>query len=299
VRIARVVSSFSLLLLAVVSFAGQFSDLKSKLDRAKSVGDKISTLNGADIDDDEFLDIVWKVKNDDAASLKAAVDYVEIRAIAEGVAPTGGQTGVAKKIKSSRVYHDEKTEQSNWLSGAIARLKNLVPNRTNTPNPRLGGLPGMAGAGFLVYLVWFLLFALVIGFIVYALRFVAFGKMKKRKAKAMLEDDEPERTLDEWLALADAYQKEGRFREAVRALYLACLLKFDERNIARFLRGQTNWEHLGRIEASPKKPAHLNFRAATQAFDQIWYGHKVRGAVDVDEFRQWYGEVSAALKEAA
>jgi hypothetical protein len=268
------------------------------LDAAKTAEEKVSLLRSSEIDDNEFSAYVARATPGSAATVKSAIDFVNLKSIAESTTPTLGQTQKVQQIKSSAVYRDEQKQDANWLKGAIERLRNLIPKRQ--PNfPRMRGLPAAGGAGFLIYLVWFLLFALVVGFIIYALRFVAFGKLKKRRAKAMLEDDEPERTLDEWLALADAYQKEGRFREAVRALYLACLLKFDERNVARFLRGQTNWEHLARIEASPRLPAGLNFRAATQAFDQIWYGHKVRGAVDVDEFRQWYGEVSTALKEAA
>jgi hypothetical protein len=152
---------------------------------------------------------------------------------------------------------------------------------------------------FLMYFVWFLLGAAVLAFIIYALRFVSFGKLKKRKAKAMLDEDEPERTLDEWLAMAESFEREGRYREAVRALYLACLLKFDERNVARFVRSQTNWEHLARIEDSPRRPVSLDFRSATQAFDRIWYGHKVRGSEDVVDFKAWYESVSAALRVAA
>jgi hypothetical protein len=162
----------------------------------------------------------------------------------------------------------------------------------------MGGVPG-GTLGFLIPVVWVILAGLLLAFIVFAVRFVSFSKSKKRKAKAVLEEDEPERTLDEWLALADAHEREGRFREAVRALYLACLLKFDERNVARFIRSQTNWEHLARIESSPKLPVGLDFRAATKAFDQVWYGHKVRGRADVDEFRAWYLSVTEGLKAAA
>jgi hypothetical protein len=299
VRIGRVVSSFSfLLLLAVVALGGEFGDLKAELAAAKTPQEKVSLLNSSEIEDDELYRLAIDAKESDSASIARATDYVDLKAIAESTTLSNGQSERAKKIKSSTLYRDTQKDNANWLSGAVARLKNLVPKFPESNGPRLGGVPS-AGAGLLLPIIWFLLFALVVGFIIYAVRFVTFGKLKKRKGKAMLEDDEPERTLDEWLALADAYQKEGRFREAVRALYLACLLKFDERNIARFLRGQTNWEHLARIEASPKMPAGINFRAATQAFDQVWYGHKVRGAVDVDEFRQWYGEVSTALKEAA
>jgi hypothetical protein len=81
---------------------------------------------------------------------------------------------------------------------------------------------------------------------------------------------------------------------------LACLLRFDEHGVARFDRGQTNWEHLARVEASPKRPPSLDFRRATQAFDRIWYGFQCLGAPDVADFRGWYEDVRRALaKEAA
>ena len=114
----------------------------------------------------------------------------------------------------------------------------------------------------------------------------------------MLEDDEPERSLDEWLAEADTLQAQGRYREAVRALYLASLLRFDEARVARFQRGQTNWEHLTRIEASPTMPKDLDFRATTRLFDRIWYGRIVRGKEDVDQFRAWYLNITNTLRAA-
>lgn len=197
-----------------------------------------------------------------------------------------------KGIKKNPLYADPaEGQQANWLANSIQKLsdairKRIPERRANTldmPNANLSWL-GSA----ITFLAWGLLALLVAGFVYLIAKHVRWKAKLQRKAKAVLEDDEPERTLDEWLTLADEHEREGRYREAVRCLYLACLLKFDEAGVARFDRGETNWEHLARIEKSPKMPADINFRSPTQHFDRVWYGYILQGMQDVVEFRATY-----------
>lgn len=306
VRIGRVVSSFSLIVLAVCAWAGSYGDLSDELAKAKSLAAKREVLRASEIEDERLEKLISRSLDpsdrDPDQAVRTAEEYAQLMAIAEASSVEGDQSKAAKRIKDAPFYRDiGEGETANWLSGSMRRLGKIFERKESRNRgmdmPQIGAAPNFFG--FLIPMVWCLLGALLIGFIIYAARFISFSKSKKRKAKAMLEEDEPERTLDEWLALADSHEREGRYREAVRALYLACLLKFDERNVARFIRSQTNWEHLARIESSPRLPTGLQFRSATQAFDQVWYGHKVRGSVDVDEFRSWYRAVTDALKAAA
>ena len=94
-----------------------------------------------------------------------------------------------------------------------------------------------------------------------------------RRKAVLVEEEEAPRSADAWLDEANALIAQGRFREAVRGLYVAGLMRFDEAGVARFDRHQTNWEHLRRIEASPKRPPGTDVRAATGRFDRVWYGH--------------------------
>ncbi len=304
VRIGRVVSTFSLVCAGAVCLGGPYGDLDEQLAKTKTAAEKVNILSQASFDNDRELTLkISQASADQPSTVDDAVAYVNLKAIAERAGSPADQSGSIQKIKSSSLYRDDgKKESANWLQGAVNRLKNLAwknrPRPNNDSNRNSLGDWGAFGQ-FLIYFVWFLLGAAVLAFIIYAIRFIGFGKLKHRRAKAMLEDDEPERTLDEWLALAESLEREGKFREAVRALYLACLLKFDERNIARFVRSQTNWEHLARIESSPRLPAGLDFRTPTQAFDRIWYGYKVRGPSDVDDFRAWYRQITGAFREAA
>jgi len=203
---------------------------------------------------------------------------------------------LAKEIKSSPIYRDPGPKQTaNWLSNAFDRLNNFKPScDCKEPNMAAPNAPHI-GAWFPNTIMAVLILA-VVGFIVFAVRRMSWSKRLQRRAKALLDEDEPERSVDEWLDMADKLEQEGRYREAVRCLYLACLLKIDEARIARFERSQTNWEHLFRIEASANKPANLNFREPTKAFDHIWYGMKVNGAEDVDRFRTWYRDVLQAIR---
>lgn len=200
---------------------------------------------------------------------------------------------LARKIKSSPIYHDTgPKEGANWLSNAFDRLNNIHPdcgcNHPVSETPS-AGLPGSEA---LIYGIYAVLIIALAAFIIFAVSRFSWSKKLQRKAKALLDEDEPERTLDEWLDMADKLEREGRYREAVRCLYLACLLKIDEARIARFERSQTNWEHLERIENSPARPPDLDFREPTKAFDVIWYGMRVNGATDVMRFRNWYREVT-------
>ena len=127
----------------------------------------------------------------------------------------------------------------------------------------------------------------------------AWNSEEESKVEAMLAEDEPERTRDEYLDEADRLVGLGQYREAVRCLYLASLLAFDEAGIARFVRGQTNWEHLRRIEESDKMPTDLDFRPATQKFDVVWYGMKVNGMDDVGAMRFWYEQTIDRVRKKA
>jgi hypothetical protein len=161
----------------------------------------------------------------------------------------------------------------------------------------------MSGAGGfltgLLYLFIAILVGLILVFLYFVIRHFSWKKSLTRKATAMLSEEEPELSKDEYLVEADRLMSEGRHREAVRYLYLACLLLFDENGVARFIRGQTNWEHLRRIQASDKRPEDLDFQPATQKFDVVWYGMRVEGTSDVMAMRDWYSWVSEKLRRKA
>ncbi len=188
------------------------------------------------------------------------------------------------------------SHDSNWLGRVIQRLKNWRIPR----NDRTGDLDSLVALGpALILLVKVVLGLLLAGFLIFAVCQFRWRRGLRRRAAALLEESEPERTPDGWLERGEGLAAEERYREAVRCLYLACLLRFDEHGVARFERHETNWEHLVRISTSPKLPAALDFRPPTAAFDRIWYGQRVRGRGDFDAFRAWYSQIVSALEARA
>lgn len=200
-----------------------------------------------------------------------------------------------KTIKSNPLYADQgDVSGSSWLAEALRRLGQRLNRSPDVPEIRAPQAPATS-MQWMIPAMWVVLGLGILVLAFFALKFVRFQSRKRSKRAAILDDLEPDRTLDEWLAEADRLAALGEFRLAVRALYVACLLRLDEARIARFIKGETNWEHLWRIEASPDLPKGFEFRSATRAFDLVWYGHKVEGQSDVDAFRNWYGGLLRSL----
>ncbi len=229
------------------------------------------------------------------AAADAAADR-DLQGVIESAPAPKDMRGAAAAIKKSGQYDDPGiSKSSNWLQSVWAKLAKFKFGKKQS-EPRIA-IPMFLGQAF-TYVVWALLIGGLLVVLVLVVRHASWQRKQSRTSKKLLDEDEPDRTRDEWLELADSLSAQGKFREAVRALYLACLLRLDEARVIRFDRGQTNWEHLGRIESSPKKPEGLEFREPTKAFDEIWYGHRTRGMADVEQFRDWYHRLNEQLVPA-
>ncbi|HSI72102.1 MAG TPA: DUF4129 domain-containing protein [Fimbriimonas sp.] len=295
-RIVRAASTFSLLVLAVCALAGDYSEMNARIEKLTSSEDIVRIVTedpkiAADPDVDAILTDEYLDEDQVAAALK---DTMAVRAMLEEPASLPPPKVDVKQIKSASVYRDTGVDEtSNWLARALERLKNLKWERE--PSSVNAGF--LSGIGALLYYGAWLLIAVALSALIYfAVKHFRWKARLERRAATLLEESEPERTLDEWLEMANALEAEGRYREAVRALYLACLLRFDEALVARFDRSETNWEHLARIELSSKRPEGLDFRTPTRLFDHVWYGHKLRGREDVEQFRAWYIGITEMLR---
>lgn len=244
-----------------------------------------------------------------AISMAQAEKMIELRAFAQSTKPAPAAdknpAEEARSIKSSPLFRDVgQKKQGNWFSKGFERLGDWL-SRVFSRNRRQEGpggidIPNLSPLmTFFVYFVWALLAAALAFLLYFAIRHFSWKSKLERRAKAVLEEDEPELSRDEYLAEAQALVEAGKYREAVRYLYLACLLALDEMGVARFVRGETNWEHLRRIEASPLKPTDLDLRSPTRRFDEVWYGMRVRGLADVDELMATYRQLADKLGRKA
>ena len=265
------------LLLPLTLHAGPYAELDARLSGKPDV-EAVEGLRRLAKGDAEAKDAL-------GAGPKSARAYIGLRASLENDGPA--------KLPPIGVGPGQERVSSSWLGRALSRLR-----APSFDFPRSSGPPTVAVGPWATFLMWGLL-ALLGGFAVFLLaRYVRLPGLKRR-SKAMVDDSEPERTADAWLSEADALIAQGRFREAVRGLYVAGLLRFDEAGVARFDRNQTNWEHLRRIESSPKTPTGTETREATGRFDRVWYGHLPVGSADATAMRAWYDGLVGRLTDVA
>ena len=308
----RLVVACLLLILSLLCWADEASDLRKAIQAADQVAQAAQAVKthrdylGPELANkaDDWLEQDQKAEN---AKVSASRRTELMGLVATAEAAHRPLVGAVKEPKQTALevlnregFRDPgKTTSKNWAAHGLdkvwnafwAWLRSLMP-KVNTPN-----MPSMPFLEFLPRLIWSVIILAVLAFLglaIWQFTFVRLGRRVKT-AGGLMEADEPDRTADEWLQKADELEWLGEFRLAVRCLYVACLIRLDEANVARFRRGETNWEHLRRIENSPRRPAGFDFRPPTQKFDLVWYGHQVEGASDVQLFRDWYRATMSAV----
>lgn len=286
------------LVVAQPDYASLARDLERNPDRLPALARELAQRQDVDKEMRDVAIEILKAKEfneDDALWL---VDEFSLRARVQSP-PTDSAASRAKaaEIKKSPLYRDSSKEEGNWLAKAFTTLfdwlRRLMPDRTAAPSAPL------LGVGRWIHVVaWALLGIVAAVFLFLAIRGFRRLKVDKKKRGAVLDESEPERTLDEWLEMATKLRSEEKYREAVRCLYVACLLRYEELGVAPFRRHETNWEHLARIRQSAKQIG-LEFEPSTRQFDLVWYGHRVRGAIEVDEMEEFYRQLASTPSEAA
>jgi hypothetical protein len=125
------------------------------------------------------------------------------------------------------------------------------------------------------------------------------GKREKKKARAGPEasevDDPRERAPEAHLDDAAVLAGQGRFRDALRSLYLATLVALDRRRLITFDPSRTNWHYLRQL---PRDARRLDFSRFTRLFDHKWYGEEPTTEEDYRECRALADRIVAASGES-
>ncbi len=74
----------------------------------------------------------------------------------------------------------------------------------------------------------------------------------------------------EWLEAAEHLASQGKFRDAVRALYLAVLGELHRAGTIEYDQKRSNWDYVKQFRGPPEPRSA--FRLMTLQFDRIWYG---------------------------
>ncbi|HEV2785879.1 MAG TPA: DUF4129 domain-containing protein, partial [Solirubrobacteraceae bacterium] len=166
-------------------------------------------------------------------------------------------------------------------------------------NRRLSGPDVDPGGGFVTsafgWLIAIALVALIAWLLVRAFR--GYERSAGDDGDAAEGDDEPARPAQAWHAEADAHEREGRWREAVRCRYRAVVAELAGRGLVQEVPGRTAGDY--ELEIVRRAPgAGSAFSEVTRLFQAAWYGGRPTGADDARRARALAADTVAAAGSA-
>lgn len=161
-------------------------------------------------------------------------------------------------------------------------IDRLIPHREFDSTPRVS-TPDVHVPNMMEYLPGIIITLVVIAVVVGVFLFY-YKKMTFKNLKAKMEEDEELlltlKDFDEVEALAVRTAESGDYAKAVRYLYLALLLKFNEGALIEIERAKTNRQYMRELAASQFAMVR-EAEDFTLKFNYLWYGeHKT----DMDGF---------------
>lgn len=178
--------------------------------------------------------------------------------------------------------------------------RNLVERVLEWISERFADLVGPLGfgaGGLPVWVGWLILFGLagLVGYLVYRSRggwARAGAPSTVRGGRVVVSAGE---AAVDWAAEAERCEREGRWRDALRARYRVLVGELATRELIGDLVGRTTGELVAdvRVTAPPAVPP---FTTATDLFEETWYGGAQVGPADRDRLVRLAAEVVAAVE---
>jgi len=225
---------------------------------------------------------------DQIASLEAVSRWPEGRAERRGQA----KATLAEILASREFQRRSQDAFSRWLRAVLQWLLRLLERLF----PALQG--GGQAARVAMWLVGFLLFALLVFLVAYGLN-AWLGRLGVRSARPQDAQDggwvvRPGERLTPEALLAQAERRAGagEYREALRWLYQAVLLLLDRRQLVEFDEARTNWEYQRALGDQPDPWWPDRFAWATDLFEATWYGGQAAQEPDYRSFLDYYREAA-------
>jgi hypothetical protein len=191
------------------------------------------------------------------------------------------------------------------IGDAIGRLLEWLREKLSSPSMHDTTAPPTAALHWSVYAIGAAL-AVLAGAIVWRLR-----RAKNKPAHIMaagaaavslhdehlLADRLPE---EEWIALAERCAREGEYRAALRALYLANLAWLGRNEWIAIHSGKTNREYELEVRRRAREfpDARAMFAENVAGFERAWYGQHPVTAGDIDAFRERLRQIKTAMAPA-
>lgn len=159
-------------------------------------------------------------------------------------------------------------------------------------------LPGMSGGSLptgVGYVVLGLLVALVLFLVWRARRGLAPRRRERSEVDVVIDAGEEDR---DWLAEALAHEQAGHWRSGLRCRYRALVSELAAADVIPDLVGRTAGEFVTDVRRT-RPAAGRSFRAATDVFEEAWYGGRAGGPAERDAFEARAAEVRAAAAAPA
>ncbi len=138
-------------------------------------------------------------------------------------------------------------------------------------------------------IVGLLLTLLILGGVaVLALRF-ARGMTRDPEVAAAIPSA-PRRSAEDWRGEAEAHERAGEWRNALRCRYRALVADLAGRGLVEEVPGRTAGEYRGEVQRNAPAAAEA-FAGATELFESAWYGRTATGAGEASRFRDLAGRV--------
>ena len=223
-----------------------------------------------------------------------------------GTAPDPNQVRQnLKNILDDGEFHSAAPQEPSLFSKMVQSLKDLwekLKKSLDNLFPSTKGLRMSRSPG--IQWVFIAIFLLGGSWLLYRLIRNAWENREKKRAETRtafdLDETEEEivREPDAWIAEAEKWIKEGDYRRAYRALFVASLLQLDRAGIIVFQRSRTNGEYLRTLRRANRKELYEIFAPLVLEFELRWYGEKVTDAGDVADVRRDYERIIALLNQA-
>ena len=153
-------------------------------------------------------------------------------------------------------------------------------------------LGALVGGGRGTIIAWVILALAILAIMVVATRF-ARG-VTRDPGRGVSSVAVPRRGVSDWRADAEAAERAGQWRQALRCRYRALVAELADRGLVEEVAGRTAGEY--RAEMAGAAPGvSAPFAGATELFERAWYGDAPTGQEDAVRFRGLADEVLSGV----
>ncbi|HEX7276026.1 MAG TPA: DUF4129 domain-containing protein [Acidimicrobiales bacterium] len=153
-------------------------------------------------------------------------------------------------------------------------------------------LGNLLGGGRGTFIAWVILGVAIIAAVLVATRF-ARG-VTRDPGRGVSTTTVPRRGAAEWRADAEAAERAGQWRQALRCRYRALVAELADRGLVEEVAGRTAGEYRTEMEGTAPAVA-APFAGATDLFERAWYGEWPTGQDDAQRIRDLSDEVLAGV----